>query len=73
MSVFVLQVAAAATGVAQRALDEATKYALERKTFGVPIADHQASLRASDNILNIRVVHPAVYINIDNTLSVTHS
>lgn len=28
--------------MAQRALDEATKYSLERKTFGVPIAHHQA-------------------------------
>ncbi|XP_013868474.1 medium-chain specific acyl-CoA dehydrogenase, mitochondrial [Austrofundulus limnaeus] len=35
-------VAAGATGLAQRALDEATNYALERKTFGRPIAEHQA-------------------------------
>merc|ERR1712131_9204 len=35
-------VAAGATGLAQRALDEATRYALERKTFGRLIADHQA-------------------------------
>lgn len=35
-------VAAGATGLAQRALDEATKYSLERKTFGRLIADHQA-------------------------------
>lgn len=35
-------VAAGATGLAQRALHEATKYSLERKTFGVPIAKHQA-------------------------------
>lgn len=35
-------VAAAAVGLAQRALDEATKYALERKTFNKPIAEHQA-------------------------------
>lgn len=28
--------------MAQRCLDEATKYALERKAFGVPIAHHQA-------------------------------
>ncbi|XP_033863189.1 medium-chain specific acyl-CoA dehydrogenase, mitochondrial-like [Acipenser ruthenus] len=35
-------VAAGATGLAQRALDEATKYALERKTFGKFIAEHQA-------------------------------
>lgn len=31
--------AAGATGLAQRALDEATKYALERKTFGKLIAE----------------------------------
>ncbi|RZF32325.1 hypothetical protein LSTR_LSTR001789 [Laodelphax striatellus] len=35
-------VAAGAVGLAQRALDEAAKYALERKAFGVPIAMHQA-------------------------------
>lgn len=34
-------VAAGAVGLAQRALDEATKYALERKTFGKIIAEHQ--------------------------------
>lgn len=37
-----LQVAAGATGLAQRCLDEASKYATERKTFGVPICNHQA-------------------------------
>ncbi|XP_045530887.1 probable medium-chain specific acyl-CoA dehydrogenase, mitochondrial isoform X3 [Pieris brassicae] len=35
-------VASGATGLAARALYEATKYSLERKTFGVPIASHQA-------------------------------
>ncbi|XP_077986360.1 medium-chain specific acyl-CoA dehydrogenase, mitochondrial-like isoform X1 [Glandiceps talaboti] len=35
-------VAVNAIGLAQRALDEATKYALERKTMGKPIAQHQA-------------------------------
>lgn len=35
----VMQVAAGATGLAQRALDEATNYALERKTFGKVIAE----------------------------------
>ncbi|GAB0200494.1 medium-chain specific acyl-CoA dehydrogenase, mitochondrial [Grus japonensis] len=35
-------VAAGAVGLAKRALDEATKYALERKTFGKPIVEHQA-------------------------------
>nr|XP_054362656.1 medium-chain specific acyl-CoA dehydrogenase, mitochondrial-like isoform X2 [Mirounga angustirostris] len=32
-------VAAGAVGLAQRALDEATKYALERKTFGKPLVE----------------------------------
>uniref|UniRef100_A0A4X2KYM0 Medium-chain specific acyl-CoA dehydrogenase, mitochondrial n=1 Tax=Vombatus ursinus TaxID=29139 RepID=A0A4X2KYM0_VOMUR len=35
-------VAAGAVGLGQRALDEATKYALERKTFGRPLVEHQA-------------------------------
>ncbi len=35
-------IAAAAAGIIRRALDESRKYALERKTFGVPIAQHQA-------------------------------
>ncbi|XP_067951614.1 medium-chain specific acyl-CoA dehydrogenase, mitochondrial-like [Watersipora subatra] len=35
-------VAAGAVGLATRALDEATKYSLERKTFGTPICNHQA-------------------------------
>ncbi|XP_029473830.1 medium-chain specific acyl-CoA dehydrogenase, mitochondrial [Rhinatrema bivittatum] len=35
-------VAAGAVGLAQRALDEATKYSLERKTFGKQLAEHQA-------------------------------
>lgn len=35
-------VAAAACGLAQRCLDEAAKYSLERKTFGTQIVNHQA-------------------------------
>ena len=35
-------VAAGAIGLAQRALDESTKYSLERKTMGKPIIEHQA-------------------------------
>jgi acyl-CoA dehydrogenase len=35
-------IAAGAAGLIRRALDESRKYALERKTFGVPIAQHQA-------------------------------
>ncbi|XP_077306557.1 medium-chain specific acyl-CoA dehydrogenase, mitochondrial [Lithobates pipiens] len=35
-------VAAGAVGLAQRALDEATNYAMERKTFGKVLVEHQA-------------------------------
>ncbi|MCP4869594.1 MAG: acyl-CoA dehydrogenase [Proteobacteria bacterium] len=35
-------VASAAVGLAQRCMDEASKYAMERKTMGKPIAFHQA-------------------------------
>jgi acyl-CoA dehydrogenase len=35
-------IAAGASGLIRRALEESRKYALERKTFGVPIAQHQA-------------------------------
>ena len=35
-------VASGAIGLARRAMDEAVKYALERKTMGKPIAQHQA-------------------------------
>src|SRR5262249_2922352 len=35
-------IAAQAVGIARAAFEDATRYALERKTFGHPIADHQA-------------------------------
>ena len=35
-------IAAGAAGIIKRSLDECRAYALERKTFGVPIAQHQA-------------------------------
>ncbi|MCA9681452.1 MAG: acyl-CoA dehydrogenase family protein [Myxococcales bacterium] len=35
-------IAACAAGLIRRCLDESRRYALERKTFGVPIANHQA-------------------------------
>ena len=35
-------IAASAAGLIRRSLEESTAYALERKTFGVPIAQHQA-------------------------------
>lgn len=36
------EIAAGCCGLMRRALDESIAYALERKTFGVPIAQHQA-------------------------------
>ena len=48
-------VAAAAVGVAQRALDESLKYAKERQTFGVPLADHQVIAHMlADMAMNIQ-------------------
>jgi acyl-CoA dehydrogenase len=48
-------VAAAAVGVAQRALDESLKYAKERQTFGVPIAEHQVIAHMlADMAMNIQ-------------------
>ena len=35
-------IAAGAAGIIRRALEESRNYSLERKTFGVPIAQHQA-------------------------------
>jgi len=35
-------IAAQAVGIARAAFEDATRYALERKTFGQPIAEHQA-------------------------------
>merc|ERR1711894_149744 len=46
-------VAAGAVGISQRALDEATKYATERKTFGTAIVNHQAvSFMLADMAIN---------------------
>ncbi|GLV42625.1 Medium-chain acyl-CoA dehydrogenase [Carabus blaptoides fortunei] len=53
-------VASGATGLAQRCLDEATKYALERKTFGVPIAYHQAvAFMLADMAINVETARLA--------------
>jgi alkylation response protein AidB-like acyl-CoA dehydrogenase len=37
-----ISIGALSVGLAQAALEEATRYAKERQTFGVPIANHQA-------------------------------
>jgi len=55
-------VAAAATGLARRALEEATKYALERKTMGKPIAEHQAvSFMLADMAIGVEAARNLVY------------
>jgi len=49
-------VAAGAVGIASRALDEATKYATERKAFGTSIINHQAvSQMLADMAIGVEV------------------
>ncbi|XP_063236912.1 medium-chain specific acyl-CoA dehydrogenase, mitochondrial [Bacillus rossius redtenbacheri] len=53
-------VASGAVGLAQRCLDEAAKYAIERKAFGVPIAQHQAvSFMLADMAIGIETARLA--------------
>jgi len=55
-------VAAGAVGLAWRCMDEAAKYALERKTFGVPIADHQGvSFMLAEMAINIEMARLMTY------------
>jgi len=55
-------VAAGAVGLSWRALDEAAKYALERKTFGVPIAQHQGvSFMLADMAINLELSRLVTY------------
>lgn len=55
-------VAAGAIGLAQRALDEALKYSLERKTFGTHIANHQAvAFLLADMAIGIETARLAMY------------
>ncbi|VDK29936.1 unnamed protein product, partial [Anisakis simplex] len=53
-----------------RALDEATKYALERKTFGVPIAQHQGvAFILADMAMNLELSRLVTYrsaVDVDN-------
>lgn len=54
--------AAGATGLAQRALDESLKYALQRTTFGLPIANHQAiQMMLADMAVGIETARLAYY------------
>ncbi|KAH9494280.1 hypothetical protein DERF_014974 [Dermatophagoides farinae] len=53
-------VACSAVGLAQRALDEATQYSLQRITFGMPIARHQAiQFKLSDMVIGINTARLA--------------
>ncbi|ODM86739.1 putative medium-chain specific acyl-CoA dehydrogenase, mitochondrial [Orchesella cincta] len=55
-------VAAGAVGVGQRALDEATKYALQRKTFGTEIINHQAVAHMlAEMAINVEVSRLIMY------------
>lgn len=55
-------VAIGAVGVARRAFYEATKYSMERKTFGVPICNHQAvSFMLADMAINLELARMAVH------------
>jgi len=55
-------VAIGAVGLARRAMDEAVKYAQERKTFGKPIAAHQAvSFKLAEMAMNIEASRLLTY------------
>ncbi|XP_060066068.1 medium-chain specific acyl-CoA dehydrogenase, mitochondrial-like [Ylistrum balloti] len=55
-------VAAGAVGLAQRALDEATKYSMERKTFGKHICEHQAvAFILADMVIGVETARLATY------------
>ncbi|MFQ5707831.1 MAG: acyl-CoA dehydrogenase family protein [bacterium] len=55
-------VAAAAVGLARGAMEHAVRYAAERKTFGAPIAKHQAvSFMIADMAMNIEAARLLVW------------
>ena len=55
-------VAAGAVGLAQRAFDEATKYSMERKTFGKLICEHQAvAFLLADMAIGVETARLATY------------
>ncbi|KAL3871255.1 hypothetical protein ACJMK2_039262 [Sinanodonta woodiana] len=55
-------VAAGAVGLAQRALDEATKYSMERKTMGKFICEHQAvAFMLADMAIGVESARLATY------------
>lgn len=55
-------VAAGAVGLAWRCVDEATRYSMERTTFGVPICNHQAvSFMIADMAMNVELARLVTY------------
>uniref|UniRef100_A0A915DTY8 Uncharacterized protein n=1 Tax=Ditylenchus dipsaci TaxID=166011 RepID=A0A915DTY8_9BILA len=55
-------VAVMACGLSQRALDEAAKYAVERKTFGKRIAEHQGiAFKLADMAMNLEAAREITY------------
>jgi len=55
-------VAAGAVGLARRALDEAAKYSIERKTMGKPISEHQAiAFMLADMAIGVEASRGLVY------------
>jgi alkylation response protein AidB-like acyl-CoA dehydrogenase len=53
-----INVAARAVGVARAAMEAATQYAQQRRTFGVPIAEHQAiQLKLADMSTQLQAAH----------------
>ncbi|KAI9033815.1 acyl-CoA dehydrogenase/oxidase [Phycomyces nitens] len=55
-------VAAGAVGLARRAMEEATRYSLERKTMGKPIFNHQAvSFMLADMAIGVESARMMVY------------
>lgn len=55
-------VAAGAVGLAQRAFEEATKYSMERKTFGKLICEHQAvAFLLADMAIGVETARLATY------------
>ena len=53
---------AGAVGLAQRALEEATKYAMERETFGKKIIEHQVvATMLADMAIGVEVLRLCTY------------
>jgi acyl-CoA dehydrogenase len=57
-----IPVAAGSVGVARRALEESSRYARERQTFGQPIANHQAiQFKLADMLMGLETARTYTY------------